>query len=698
MKILFNVENQKLKRIDNNSVVADSKNYLKAKFNFLSDDWNGQKTAIFQYGKEKPLYKILDENNECEVPWEFIKPPCFTVSIFAGDLITTNDIAVAVKKSGYKAGANAPKIPTPDIYTQIINMLQMLAAPTQNNKCITMHEINKNYADIKNKILAFAYGFIFTDGTDTSKLCNVFEESGVVYTIDSVALYGGVNGDKRYTDYIYYNAADEVFKVVKQTNTVQYTQLGYTEESIVSISENLIEKILLPLGLDDVLKLIAGKKISTQHLSYTDCGAYLDGVHDDRPFIECCHRIANTYNLKVEQHQGTIYIANSGYITVSGDMSLKGSTLLIDNYNRQGIYWLSATKWGAPSGIDYKELTKECSYCSAMNAGYPNYSLLKIIHPNDCIRIDDGTTTSISREELLLMTYKGNIIYPPIQDATQKTTYEIYIYPGHKTVIEGCVLDISVTFAGSPIYFISSEKSNVEIRDFYILPKSSTVKNTKYRGALFAIKNSFNVTFDNIIGYNIAGEPSATLPNGMSGYIFKVDSSLCVTIRNCNATGYWGCMGMNGVKNVIVEDSTLNRIDIHDYFKDLKINNCVILNNGVQVGFGHGSILISNSTLYTDKSYFVELRTDYGNMFDGVISLSNNHIIYTGNGEFNIVDNSVNFVNEALTLNENTNLQKPCIAISGVTLEPPIDYNLLNFEENENILYKENESILKVEI
>lgn len=572
-----------------------------------------------------------------------------------------------------------------------------------NNKFITMENINNFYSDVKEKLLSFAYGFILSDGTNTT---NLYEniDNGIVCAIDTVSLYGAITNEKYCTDYIYYNSTDSSYKLVSQVNQTDLVHLGYISETNITIEDSLIDKILLPFKLSEVLNLINNENDSIYSISYTDCGAFLDGIYDDRPFVSCAHRIANEYNLNVIQHFGTVYIANSGYIVVNADMDLNGSTILIDNYNRQGIFWLPSTEWAVPTDIDYTELTSDCSYCTAINSDYsdeesfyPNYTALKLTTPDACIRVDSGEQSNIDREELILMTYKGNIIYPPIDDATETTTYKAYIYPNKKTTIIGCTLNVNVSFAGSPIYFMRIEKSNVEIRDFYILPQGSTVKNTGYRGSVFTVKNAFDVTFDNISGFNIAGQPTDTLPNGTSGYVFDIATSLCVAIKNCNVTGYWGCMGMTGVKNIVINNSTLNRIDVHDYFKDLKVSNCTILDNGIQVGYGHGQVAITNCTLYTSKSYFVELRTDYGNMFDGIITMVNNHIKYTGSNTFNVIDNSTNFVSEALVLNENTRLQKPVMSVIEVSLEPVCDYNVSNFVDSEDVVYEDNTTIERIE-
>ena len=125
MKLFFSVKNQSIKRFDTNIVVADSKNYLSAYFVF-SEEWDDKiKTAIFKCGNEV-YHKVLTDS-ECEVPWEVIKPNGFSVSVFAGDLLTTTSASVRVSASGYEEGGQ-PKEPTPDVYSQIMKMIEDMQA------------------------------------------------------------------------------------------------------------------------------------------------------------------------------------------------------------------------------------------------------------------------------------------------------------------------------------------------------------------------------------------------------------------------------------------------------------------------------------------------------------------------------------------------------------------------------------------
>ena len=119
MNLQFTLKNQVINRTDRNTVVSDSKNYLYAKFVFLSEDWKAPVTAIF--GKYSVL---LDSENKCLIPWEVLENPgCFTVSAFCGDLQTADTVSVYVEKSGYIQG-ETPEEPTPDVYSQLAGMVQ----------------------------------------------------------------------------------------------------------------------------------------------------------------------------------------------------------------------------------------------------------------------------------------------------------------------------------------------------------------------------------------------------------------------------------------------------------------------------------------------------------------------------------------------------------------------------------------------
>ena len=117
--LAFLLDHQVISRSDKNTVVAGSKNYVRARFILRTDDWARPITAIFG-----GYTQLLDDNNECTVPWEVLQQPGkVEVSAFCGDLHTANIAVVPVEKTGYKSG-ETPKDPTPDVYDQLAKMVQ----------------------------------------------------------------------------------------------------------------------------------------------------------------------------------------------------------------------------------------------------------------------------------------------------------------------------------------------------------------------------------------------------------------------------------------------------------------------------------------------------------------------------------------------------------------------------------------------
>lgn len=127
-------ENGKIKAYE--STVSDGVEFEKIKFKFPKT-WDGfTKTATFVNQDEKVSIILNGESNlcigedECYIPYEVLKSPEFTVSVFGalGDRrATTSQARVIVTKSGYQLG-DAPSDPTPSEYEQLIT----LAAETKS--------------------------------------------------------------------------------------------------------------------------------------------------------------------------------------------------------------------------------------------------------------------------------------------------------------------------------------------------------------------------------------------------------------------------------------------------------------------------------------------------------------------------------------------------------------------------------------
>ena len=121
----FVLKGQYITRIDSLAPVAKSRNYFYAHFDFQTPEWTGIKTALFTQGKQTKA-AVLDDNNECLIPWEFwdTDRECVgSVSVFCEDLRTANEAFVRILKSGYtKSSTSNP--PSPDVYEQLIGIVE----------------------------------------------------------------------------------------------------------------------------------------------------------------------------------------------------------------------------------------------------------------------------------------------------------------------------------------------------------------------------------------------------------------------------------------------------------------------------------------------------------------------------------------------------------------------------------------------
>jgi len=142
MIIKFKVENQRITRLDSNFVVNGTKNYLFAEFDF-SEEWTGDIFEIFKNSELSKAYNQLIEDGRCTVPWEVLQNPgTLSVSVFGGDLITSNSVAIKLHESGYDENAKESMTPTPEAFEQLLQKVKQEFTMTNHS-----HE-NKDVIDI----------------------------------------------------------------------------------------------------------------------------------------------------------------------------------------------------------------------------------------------------------------------------------------------------------------------------------------------------------------------------------------------------------------------------------------------------------------------------------------------------------------------------------------------------------------------
>ena len=106
MNLEFEVNNQILKRIDSQDVVSKNHNIYKCRFTFDEEsEWlDINKFVIFTDGWGISTTVHLGKSSDilcCAVPDSVLKGSYFKVSVYGGDLLTTNNVTVTLIESGY---------------------------------------------------------------------------------------------------------------------------------------------------------------------------------------------------------------------------------------------------------------------------------------------------------------------------------------------------------------------------------------------------------------------------------------------------------------------------------------------------------------------------------------------------------------------------------------------------------------------
>lgn len=483
--------------------------------------------------------------------------------------------------------------------------------------------------------------------------------SGVAYTVRKL---GGVHDS-----FIVRDGVLQLCHKVNEEGTELRTECVY-ETVAVSSYQDIITKVILPCSVENLLAY------NVFEVSYSACGAYLDGIHDDYEAIYRAHFIGDLCKCNVVQHGGTIYKANSGWIHIKNhNVDLSGSVLKLDSYNRYGFYWLSAVSiWTLQEDVVAAlrpQMTEYSTFWGAVETGFPTNGLFVVRHPNAIVRWNNGEQTTEDRVEIVRHGADGNVYSTVIDTVPDDAEVTFHRYPETQITFKGCTLNIDINMASVALYFMRCERSNAIIRDFIINPTRRTTMNIGYRGAVFSLNECADITMENIKGINIAGKPRDEYPRGVAGYILNAISVLNLVVRNCNLLGYWGCVGLNGAKEITFSGCELNRVDIHDYFRNLTIDSCRIYGQTINFGYGKGVVNVTNCSVLTNWVHqIVNLRCDYGRYFEGIINIANVDAVYTGPTYFDIVSGITMFSAESAA---NTGLfmkRYPTINVINVTM------------------------------
>ena len=416
-------------------------------------------------------------------------------------------------------------------------------------------------------------------------------------------------------------------------------------------------------------------------INYRMFGAKLDGTTDDEDALVNAHKYQMSvytiekeserkrYTVKLENHSGIIKKSSSEPILCAGDIDLSGSQLILQDSNAT---WFGFYLWG-DNEIDYlsyepveatKNTYKKDNFVVGVlgNEGdlKPN-SLLFVKEDPYAVRDDGGYLYNEPRYELLLHTMEGLLAQPFTEDWDKAGGEEISAvvsdYETHEISTETKVSHFTISytrlsathyhFKGCDVILnISANKHcsvlwckchNAHISGFNFFPNSEQMHNTAFKNSMIYIWGAYNVEVSDIVGFNAAGKKVSN-DNGTSGYVIRATNCLNLKLHDISVQGYWGATAMNCVKDIHIKRVSINRLDIHNYFYNLYIDECNLFNHAIQIGEGRGIVRITNSNFYINElaadsypnAHLLEFNLTYGRIFEGKVFIENCNVYVKG--------------------------------------------------------------------
>ncbi len=385
-----------------------------------------------------------------------------------------------------------------------------------------------------------------------------------------------------------------------------------------------------------------------QYVTYEAFGAVGDGKTDDLPAIATAHAYANEHGLPVRaKDDATYYIGSKAIVvTVGTDVDFGKAHFIIDDTEIEDrtkpIFLIPRTK---------KEFTPEISSLKKgqKKIDFPHEGTVyvRVYNDNKMIYIREGVNQNAgtAQNDTFLVDAEGNILTDIDWDydtVTRAVAYSVDETP--ITLRGGIFTTIANRWKLEYAYHLRAfriTRAHVTMENIthYITGEGET--GAPYDGFISAIA-TYDVKVKNCL-FTPHFTYWAKLPTGMSpmgSYELSANGVIAFQMIGVRQTidimdrRYWGLMGTNFCKDMLLDDCIVSRFDAHMGVTNAVIRNCT-LGHMCLLLIGHGKCLVENT--HALGSSLVNMRQDYGSFFDGELIVknctwtpSNNHPVVLG--------------------------------------------------------------------
>lgn len=371
---------------------------------------------------------------------------------------------------------------------------------------------------------------------------------------------------------------------------------------------------------------------------YRDFGAQGDGQTDDIDAIAEAHAFANQHGLPVKADENaTYYIGGKNRtVIIQTDTDFGTAAFTIDDTDvqdrRADVFLVCSTLRPFPlEGISSLRKNQE-----KLDVSLPGACLVTVSdsHVRRYIRFGANLNTGSPQTDTFLVDQHGNVDQstPIIWDFDQIT--DITAHPVDETTL---------TITGGRFTTIANaaeSKYNYYSRGVAIRRSRVLVDGLEHRvtgegdqgapyGGFLNIGNCSHVTVQNTIltgrkTYGTIG--AAGIPVSMGSYDISLNRALNVSFVNCSQTNdikdgrYWGIMGSNYCKNLVLDKCIFSRFDAHMGVVHATIRDSTLGHQGINA-IGSGIFTVENTAVHGWN--FINLRSDYGSTWQGEFIIRN---------------------------------------------------------------------------
>ncbi len=371
---------------------------------------------------------------------------------------------------------------------------------------------------------------------------------------------------------------------------------------------------------------------------YSDFGARGDGKTDDIDAIAATHAYANQSGLPVKADKGATYYIGGRSLTavIRTDTDFGNAAFIIDDtdaHNRNAHIFMVGSSL---QPFKLEGVTSLKRNQKKIDVSLPQTCLVTVTnsHIKRYIRFGPNQNRGSSQTDIFIVDKDGNVDMdaPIIWDFD--TITEITALPIDEstlTITGGRFTTIANKAESKYTYYsrgIAIRRSNVILDGLEHRVTGEGDHGAPY-GGFINVGDCSYVTVRNTIltgrkTYQTIG--SAGVSVSMGSYDISLNRALNVSFLNCSQTNdindrtYWGIMGSNYCKNIVLDSCSFSRFDAHMGVANATIRNSSLGHQGINA-IGSGTFTLENSTIYGRS--LINLRSDYGSTWQGELHIRN---------------------------------------------------------------------------